>query len=574
MLLKFLFINQFGIMSRKTIILHLLFCFMLTAICSPPILPGASEKRIFFSTTDLNRNFSLKLGDATIHTVKRTLSDTYFLGLPEEGVQKSPKRFTRALLFNSGLILISSINYWIKYTKWIEDWQYELTWEDQKIRFFSLEAHRFDSNPFFTNWTHALSGAGYYNIARYHRLNKLESLLFMFGSSLFWEYFTEWREVISINDTIFSGIGGGLSVGEPLYQIGSYFTQKGGVLNKILGFFFNPIVALNELLDKEKNKSRIKRTELCKPHFDLYFGQKQVSFKGYENSSSQLFNIGMETRFYTIPGYREPGTINKFIKDTLLSEFFVDLTFGANTCEEHSIFTRAVVFGHFIQKIKQDSYKNLKGYSFFAGAGSAFDFFKKRAIAYYDQFEYHFDFTGGEEAPQPTEFTDKLAILNLIGPVFELSIYSGQFEFRSSISAYIDFALLNSLALNEYSINNDLYEPQMKTTLSHYGYYYAFGFTFSSDMDLNYKNIQLKGKIKYQYYNSIEGLDRFQDDVEDDCNVRDTRFMYKISLGYALSKSPVTIQLAYEHIDREGKLKDITHSTIEDRIYTRLQISF
>ncbi|MCK5345797.1 MAG: hypothetical protein KAR20_20445, partial [Candidatus Heimdallarchaeota archaeon] len=213
-------------------------------------------------------------------------------------------------------------------------------------------------------------------------------------------------------------------------------------------------------------------------------------------------------------------------------------------------------------------------YSFFAGVGSAFDFFKKRAIIYYDEFEYHFDFTGGEEAPQPTEFTDKLAILNLIGPVFELSIYSGQFKFRSSISAYIDFALLNSMALNEYSIDNDLYEPQLKTTLSHYGYYYAFGFTFSSDMDLNYKNIQLKGKIKYQYYDSIEGLDRFQDDVEDDCNVKDTRFMYKISLGYALSKSPVTIQLAYEHIDREGTLKNITHSTIEDRIYTRLQISF
>jgi hypothetical protein len=92
-------------------------------------------------------------------------------------------------------------------------------------------------------------------------------------------------------------------------------------------------------------------------------------------------------------------------------------------------------------------------------------------------------------------------------------------------------------------------------------------------MDLNYKNIQLKGKIKYQYYDSIEGLDRFQDDVEDDCNVRDTRFMYKISLGYALAKSPVTIQLAYEHIDREGTLKDITHTVSEDRIYAQLKIS-
>jgi hypothetical protein len=545
---------------------------MLTAIWSPPILLGASEKGIFFSTTALNRNFSLKLGDATIHPVKRTLSDTYFFGLPEEGVQNS-KRFTRALLFNCGFILISSIHYWIKYSKWIEDWQYELTWEDQKIRLFSLEAHRFDSNPFFTNWSHSLSGAIYYNFARYHRLNKLESLLFMLGSSLWWEYFTEWREVISINDTFCSGIGGGLSVGEPLYQIGSYFTQKKGIGNKILGFIFNPVVAINDLLDNKKHMSYLDLQRFTRPEFNLFIGTQMVSTSEDENSTSTQFHTGLEIRFYTIEGYREPGTINKFIKDTLLSELFVDLTFGSNTLEEHSFFTKAVIFGHFIQKIKQDSTKNLKGYSFFAGAGSAFDYFKKRATIYYDEFQYHFDFTGGEEAPQPTEFTDKLAIVNLIGPVFELSIYSGQFEFRSSISAYIDFALLNSMALNEYSIDNDIYEPQLKTTLSHYGYYYAFGFTFSSDMDLNYKNIQLKGKIKYQYYDSIEGLDRFQEDLEDDSNVRDTRLMFKISLGYALSKSPVSIQLAYEYINREGMFKDITHVFTEDRIYAQLKIS-
>ncbi|MCK4942510.1 MAG: hypothetical protein KAS65_02985, partial [Candidatus Aminicenantes bacterium] len=76
---------------------------MLTVIWSPPILLGASEKGTFFSATDLNRNFSLKLSDVTIHpvaffsesltgkTVKRTLSDTYSFGLPEEGVQKSKR---------------------------------------------------------------------------------------------------------------------------------------------------------------------------------------------------------------------------------------------------------------------------------------------------------------------------------------------------------------------------------------------------------------------------------------------------------------------------------------------------
>jgi hypothetical protein len=34
----------------------------------------------------------------------------------------------------------SQTKYWVTYEEWLEDWQYELTWEDQKKRFFSLEA--------------------------------------------------------------------------------------------------------------------------------------------------------------------------------------------------------------------------------------------------------------------------------------------------------------------------------------------------------------------------------------------------------------------------------------------------
>ncbi len=482
------------------------------------------------------------------------------------------KRLGSALLRGMALLTFNSIKYWIKYSKWDEDWDYKLTWEDQKIRFFTLEAHRFDSNPFGTNLSHIL-GAGFrYHFARYHRLNRLESLSYCLFFSLCWEYFSEWREVISVNDNIFSTIGS-IPFGEPLFQVGNYFHNKRGAFNKIVGTIFSPGIALNALLDGKKRDRKVAGPEFSKPRIDVYFGQKQVFFKGEKNRSSRLFHIGSETSFNTIPGYGAPGTINRFIKDTLLSEVCVNGTFGANSLEEFDFFTKAVLFGYFSQEIKQDSPGDLKGYSLFLGGGSAFDLFKKKAIAYYDKGSYHYDFKGGEKPSQPTEFTDKLAIINIIGPVFDLLVYSGQVKLRLSVDLYGDFALVNSMALNKYSIDHDLSEPRMKTPLSHYGYYYAFGFTLFSKGSILYKNFEIDGKFKYQYYDSIEGLDRFQLDIEDDCNVTDYKLMYKISLGYSVAKTPIKVIFACEGIFRKGSIKDINHSESEIRLYTQLKYS-
>lgn len=487
--------------------------------------------------------------------------------------KENKKYLGKAILFNLGIWLIDSIRYWATYSQWIEDWQFELTWEDQKKRFFSFTANKFDSNPFITNWTHVLSGAIYYNVARYYGLNKLESILFEFSSSLWWEYVTEWREVISINDNFFSGIGG-LPFGEVLYRLGSYFSNRPGALNKIVGYVFNPVMALNDLLGSSKWKKKPDFPESSRPLFKFYYGPKQVSYRGEKGSSSLLFNLGLEADFNTIPDYGKTGTTKQWIKKTLLSQFHLDATLGENTLEEYSVLARVVLFGYFSQKIKPGPSKTKKGYSLYIGAGSAFDLFKKKAIAYYDQGDYHYDFTAGEYPPQPTEFTDKFAIINLIGPVFDLVHYSGCWTFKLGLGIHFDFALVNALALNEYSKYYDLSNPQKKSTLTHYGYYYAFGLTLSSEGSLAYKNIELSGKCKYQSYNSIQGLDRFQDEVVDDSEVKDSRFMYKVCLAYSFGNSPFKMEIAYEGINRHGSLKDINQNRLENRIYTRIKIEF
>jgi len=589
---KISFYSSFNSMFEKKLHILSIFYFLLISLWAFSVPIQAGERAIIFSAEVMNRNFNLKLSSSPLHpttfipdfkSTKTTNSfplSTSYNRTPEkdeetEGTEapspKGSKRFMRALLVDAALIIPNSIRYWIEYSAWIEDWQFELTWEDQKKRFFSLEAYLFDSNPFVTNWSHTVAGAVYYNFARYHRLNKLESTLFMLGSSMWWEYITEWREVISVGDNICSGVAG-ITIGEPLYWIGSYFTQKKGLGNTILGLIFNPIVGINDLLDNKKQMSSLNLQRFPRPDFNVFFGPQIVS-TSENNTLPTLFHSGLSIRYYTIEGYGKPGNQNRYIKSTLFSEFQADASLGSYSLEEYSFFTRSILFGYFKQNLKQLSDQKLAGYNFILGAATAFDYYKKKSSQYYDKSEYHYDFAGGEVAPQPAEFSDKMAIMNIIGPVVEISLYSAPLKFRASVSAYFDFGLITSMAINEYSVLYDLYDPRIKTTLSYYGYYYALGFTLTSDMDLIYKNIQLSGKLKYHYYDSIEGLDRFQSDLEDDSNVRDTRLLFKVCLGYSITRSPVQLLAVYERIDREGMFKDITHIFSEDRIYAQLKIS-
>ncbi|MEN8154130.1 MAG: DUF3943 domain-containing protein [Acidobacteriota bacterium] len=489
--------------------------------------------------------------------------------------KEGSKKLGRAVIFNLSLWFLDSIRYWATYANWIEDWQFNLTWEDQKKRIFKFEGNRFDSNPFSTNWSHALSGAIYFNFARYHRLTILESVIFETLSSFLWEYITEWREVISINDNFFSGLGG-LPIGEPFYQIGGYLLSKRGFINQLVGSVLNPVIALSNLFGGKKWRRSFDKDYYIKPDFNILLGQRDVRFNDEKFHSSRQLHFGVESWFNRISGFGEPGQKETSINlvDTINGGISFGISFGLNGIEELTLNTKVVYLGHFKQNIRASETEGLYGYSFLAGMGSAFGLFKKKSIAYYDTSEYHYDFAGNETPEQPTQFTDKLAIINLAGPVFDLTLYSGKIKFGLSFESYLDFALVNSLALNKFSETNDLFEKRMKTTLAHYGYYYAFGYTIAGSSSLDLYNFTIKGNFKYQKYDSIEGLDRFQDRIEDDSNVKDSRAIYKLSMGYKFERSPVQLIFTYENSKREGNLKNCFDKEIESRIYSQVKISF
>lgn len=172
----------------------------------------------------------------------------------------------------------------------------------------------------------------------------------------------------------------------------------------------------------------------------------------------------------------------------------------------------------------------------------------------------------------PTEFNDKLAVISIIGPSLDLTLFSPRSRFRWNADAFFDFALVNSLPLNDYSKTHDL--TGTKTTILSWGYYYALGYTLSSAMEFDSGPWQWQGSAKYQHFNSIQGLDRFQEIITDDFRLADTRLIYRTSIDYHLRQTPLGFQIGFQRIERYGAIGEFSRRNRENRWYYQLSLGF
>lgn len=482
-----------------------------------------------------------------------------------DGEKSGNKRLGLAVLEFFGVMAYSQTKYWITYGDWLEDWHYQLSWEDQKKRLFGFEAWKFDSNNFNLNWSHALAGALYYEIARTNNLNVLESFLFTTAGSMYWEYIVEWRNVVSINDNIFSAVGG-ISIGEAWFQLGRYFRGRKGTLNAVLGFI-NPLQKINDWLNGGVTKTGPEDAEPLSHDFCFFLGGRNALLPEAADRSNHALS-GVRTRIYGLPDYAQPGEAVEAVREVFLTDVEFDLTLGNRGIEEANLFTRVVFLGGLKKKIDERHH----GYQVFLGLGSAFSYFRERSVAYYDSNKVKvrrgYDLRLGE----PRNFRDKLAVVHIAGPFFELRTFSSRLKLGLILDAYLDFAQVNAFALNEYSKDHDI--SGIKTPLLYYGYYNAAGTSLFSELTVEYGRMRLEGHLKYHYFNSIEGWDRFQSELTDDFDIRDSRARYGMNLYVPLGRTPLELWLALEGVDRRGKIERVDRKSHGARYFFGLNYRF
>jgi hypothetical protein len=483
--------------------------------------------------------------------------------------RKSKRQKTGIALLETGInIAISAANYWHKYTSFLEDWQFTLSWKDQKRKFFTSEGLRLDSNNFRLNWTHGGAGAIYYNWGRTNGLSVAESTLISLGGSLFWEYFAEWREISSINDHIFTSFGG-IDLGETLFQFSNHFRRRPGIANRLGEILFNPLLAFNDMVVGSWPEPRV---PLADWHdFRLLLGGRHGGIPMDPEPGTGETALGLSMRLVLAPGYGLAGSGRGHSRGIVDSELLFNISTGSRGVEEFSAATRTVLFGWWWQRVHEDAHGGLHGRYLWLGLVSAWDVFQKRPIVPYDGNDL------GQTGqwfplPQPTQFTDKGSTVHLFGPALTLTQYAGAFTGRLDLQATFDFGMINSLAYNAYSAGHDVWG--VKSTLHNWGYYYALGYSLEARLHGALGLLQAWGGVKYQHCDSIEGLDRFQSSILDDGHLRDTRLTAQGGLAFRLPRTPLSISARLEGIERRGSFHEVSRRTVETRFYYQLGISF
>jgi hypothetical protein len=565
----FLVLKEFGIAKRSMVTYLIVFCLGLLWIpgaSARPAAPGSESEHVY------SISFSLRpeLLEAEQSSRAGAFSLVPFGGENAKENSGSPsadtgpkKKTLRAWLELGTFLTYSTISYWIR-SAFPEDWQFRLTFDTQMKRFFLFEGWRFDSNAFVTNWTHSPAGAIYYQFSRTNNLSWLQSWLTAVIASTYWEGFVEWKEVISLNDQILTGLGG-YAVGEPWYQLGRYLNSRSNVILNALGFI-NPINKLNQWLDR-KDSATWNYAQPGWHGFNLFSGIRSLSSAGQATQTGAYF--GLDDQIMELPEYGKPGQVSETVKDTYFSQFCIDYTRRAGHADETNITAEARSWGY----VRQDINANREGYSLSIGLGSSFEYFKKRPLDYYDINAVPVDQPVEVlDLERPRAFTDKLALLHIAGPVLDWTIFRRGLKLRSVTAAYFDFGLINSFALNEYSALHDI--TGMKTTVMYYGYYYGFGGSFSEKADLEWGNFRVRGQASFMAWGSADFRDRFPDRVINNAHLGDDRTRWLLGAGWKVPHAPLAVFLNLEDIYRWGKIQEVRVHALEKRAFAGLEFTF
>jgi hypothetical protein len=486
--------------------------------------------------------------------------------LSQERDTSGEKKVLRAHLLSLGAYLFSTINYWGEGAKWAEDIDFRLSFSDQKRRLFSPSSYRFDSNRFKTNWQHAFSGAAYYNIYRTNGYSFLKSLEYSVYLSLLWEYVSEYQEVISINDMIYNTLGA-VTAGENLFMMGAYLHQKDQIGLNILGCLLNPVNALNRLLD---GSSKTKLFPLA-PALNHAASLRLTWSRGdlLPLAGQQVF-MNARLAIDLFPSPSDPGSFHSPLNwqpSFLFGHFSLSVTGNRFGFNEFRLLTRNTLLGWLARNRSESGTESVLAIGF----GNMLDLYRKKAVDPFDTSAAQLSWEPDRVIDHPVHYTDKFSSLGLLGTSLLWQVRKDRMQFTLEAGCSLNFALINSLPFNALSRERTI--SGTKATLLYYGYYYGLGVGGHVRGDLVWSPFRLFLSYDQQRYDSIEGLDRFQNKMTWDPHLADSRSFLEISI-YILPIRGIQLGLVYERLGRWGRIEAFGLKEKEERLSLSLAHHF
>jgi len=467
------------------------------------------------------------------------------------------KNYFRTGLETAAFLAIAAGYYYgtLEDRRWYE---YTIPKGSFEARFETGDAYRLDNNDWDSNVGHIAAGTGYYLLARTNDLSLTESFLVAAGASTFWELFGELRDEFSINDAIMTPIGG-FAIGEPMFQLGEFFQHSApSIPNRALGFLFGPSAAIHRWLDNTTPKAPENVDKYCLTtdawHRFRVFAGGGGSYSPDADEFRSEAQMGFDFEVITAEKFGKPGEASINYLDGVYNELAFQAALDGSTLVDLRFFSKTAFLGHYEQCISMDEQsQTLRGSSLFVGLGSAFEY-------------YNHSFIGMRRE-------DRQAICDLVGPTLIADFYRCGLHVRATAELYPSFSMVTPTAGTLYDETHNI--SGVKSVYRFESYYYALGATVGGRVEMEYGPFGLDGRVRYHYFDSIDGLDRYEDSrVTDDIEFQDQRLGLQLTLFYALPIENFKLGLSAEKIYRWSDIDTMAWSGDETRFFGNVVFEF
>jgi hypothetical protein len=446
-------------------------------------------------------------------------------------VAREPPRHLRTLIEEAASILGGTIWYWLDRERQVADWDYPSLGER-----LTFEAWRFDHNPFGINFIwHPIDGAGFHAIARSNHLGLLGAALYGFGTSMAWEYLLEFREKISINDVIVTP-GAGIAMGEFFHWLGRYLqgAPPRGLGHQVARWTFAPLHAAHDALDGRVASEPGALDALGLPadiwhRFDVGLGLARATPDGVAAGPRlEVRELAIAGRLAALPGYRAPVRLRRRFADGNLTALAARI---ASSGDGVGLEVRAdtMLLGYHAQ----DPTPGGGVRAVTIGAALALDYRRDRF----------------------GEFVDRVGLMHLPGPGLDLYEAGRGWHAAASLRAHLDLAGLHAAAYPAWRAAH----PDLDGTpiLEKQGYYYGWGGSLRAALELGLGPLDVAAVAAFGRFASIRGLDRNQEQIEDDVAAADDVLDLEVAVGVRPGVGPLRIELRAARARRSSEVGDV-----------------
>ena len=451
------------------------------------------------------------------------------------------KHYVTALILGGAVIAIPTIYYWSTQKSQSVDWTLQWDKNSWKRKLLTFDAVRFDTNQFHVNAVrHPGIGILQYQIGRSNGIGMLGSTVLAAGLGAYWEYFVEYREDPSLNDLLMNAIGG-ISIGEPLYQIGQ--SWRGGNMSfadRVRSSAFSPFDVVHDLLHEQPGWGRPRYAQRSGFGIGILatrFDNAQIRHELRLRGDIDVVNHG---------NFSRPGPRSADIRPGAWSRVAGEMRFGdldgSTSRVETSFRSQTTIAGHYSQ--------DAEGHGILVAVGTGFTYDRMRLA----------------------EEWDRVAIGHLAGPQIQFSLRRPGLAVRFDAAAYADFAQIQA---HVFGVHDPFpAQPVLFNTLQAQGYYNAWGGSLTSRLRIDSGGWSFDFEAQHHQLYEINGRDRVapgslvtatttRADTEYlvPHGAADTRTYWRTSIDYHIQRRAWGVALLLNGSSLTGTWKDLVRDS-------------